>query len=100
MANPWEGWLEDQPQVGYGAWLGGLQGTPALKRYYEGMQGTMYNRYLGFLGGQVEGGGTPTGNWMDYLQNYPAQRQYQNLPGYMRGWNPQQNAPSYRWLNY
>ena len=98
--NIWGDWLDAEPSAAYGGWLGGLQGTPALKRYYEGMQNTMYGRYMGALGGQAMQGKMPTQQFTDWLQQYPAQRQYQNLPGWMRGYNPQQYSPSYRWLPY
>lgn len=101
MPDNWmQDWLGAEPRAAYGGWLGGLQGTPALKRYYENMFPMMQNRYYGELGGQAMEGQMPTQTFMDYLQNYPAQRQYQNLPNWMRGYNPQQFSPRYRWLNY
>lgn len=101
MPNDWmQDWLGATPSAAYGGWLGSLQGTPALKRYYESMLNPMYGRYMGALGGQAMAGQVPTQTFPDWLQQYPAQQQYQNLPGWMRGYNPQQFSPRYRWLNY
>jgi len=93
-------WLAAEPTAAYGAWNQQLGGTPAMNRYYKNNYGNMYQNYMGALGTQAQQGTMPTQSFGQYLQGYDAQKNYQNLPSYQRGYSPRTFSPSRRWINY
>lgn len=100
MANPWQQWLEATPKAAYGAQMKGLKGSPFMKRYFENLYPTMYNRYLGGLGSMAQAGQQPTQTFQDFLGNYSFKKQFQGLSPWQRGERPSTFAPRNRWLMY
>lgn len=93
-------WLGDNPQAVYNNWTTGFMGTPGMQDYFKNAYGGMYNRYLGGLAGQAMGGTMPTQSFQGFLGGFNPQREFNNLPNYLRGWNPSAFAPRSRWLMY
>ena len=101
MANIWQDWLESTPKATYGAQMGGLQGSPFMKRYFENLYPTMLNRYMGKAGSIAMGGGNPSAyTFQSYLQNFPWLKQFQALSPGERGEKSWAFSPRSRWLMY
>jgi len=91
-------WLEATPQAAYSMWLKNLMGSPAMKKYMENQYSPFYNQYQGNVANTLMGGTIPTQTFLQFLGQQSPQREYSNLPNYMRGYFPATFAPRSRWM--
>jgi len=67
--------------------------------YLQSIFPQMENQYLGALAGQIQGGGTPTMKWTDWLQqNFNPYRELLRAPQYQTGRGTQNLFSSPRYL--
>ena len=103
MNNPFLGYLEEEPAVGYFSSPRGAEfmgGAPAKRQYYQNQYRDVYNEFLGALGSQIRGGNAPTLRWTDYLEDYPFPERYAALSPTQAGRGRQQFSPRTRQLYY
>jgi len=98
MQFPFLDWLNEQPEVGYFSALQSAGLTPAMQRYFQGQQSSIYNDYLGALGQQAARGESPTLLWTDYLAQMPFTNRYARLPWAVRNPNYSSFSPATRWM--
>lgn len=81
--NPWSGFLNDNPQTLYNAMI--PNGSKNFTEYYLANYNKIYNNYLSTLAKNMLGGGSPTDNFSDYLNNYNFKNQWNMLTPWGRG---------------
>ena len=97
--NPFEGiqglaldYLNEQPQAGWGAYLGSFgMGSDPYSNWLRGQQNRYYTQYQGLNAKQ------PNLKWTDYLQQLNPQKDYAALDPWSRGENPRGWAGRTRW---
>lgn len=95
---PFLDWLNDQPEVGYSAYLRGSGGPPGMRRYFGGRFDELWREYEGLLGQQAMSGQDPTLKWTDFLTQTPFTARYARLSPQQRGESTGQFNPYVRWM--
>jgi hypothetical protein len=92
-SNPWLGWLDENNQATYNAFLPQSR-SRNFADYYKGQYGNIYNDYMTQLGKMALGGQAPSQNFSDYLGNYNFQNNWKSLSPWSRG---VQNSARVNW---
>ena len=98
--NMWQDWLTAEPRAGYFGELANKRFSPTQSSYWGSQYGNIYNRFLGQLGQTAMGGGKPTQTFGVFLNKYPWQQKWGELPRWQRGYRESAFSPSMRWLLY
>jgi hypothetical protein len=91
--NPWSGFLTDNPDYLYGAFMP-KNATSPFADYYNSQFNKTYNNYTGQLGQMALGGQAPALSFYDYLQTYDPLKDWNLLSPSQRG---ERTASSLRW---
>jgi len=83
--NPWQDFLEEEPEIAYFGHQDQFGGRPAQNQYYQGAYQDVYNQYRGQLGSQALGGQDPTTLWTDFLSDFNFRDQFNQLSPSRRG---------------
>jgi len=99
--NPFWNFLNDQPEAAYFGYQN-QQRSPNQKKWFQNQFSNVQNQYMGELGQQVMGGGTPTLDFTDFLSEWfapqgGAAQQWGSMAPGQRGQTPGQFAPRTRW---
>ncbi len=95
ISDIWQGFLEENPELYFQSMI--PSGTQSFSDYWRKQYGNVYNQYQGALGKQVLGGGMPTLNFGDYLNQYPFAQYFNQMSPSNRGINLRALSPGLRW---
>ena len=96
-AFPFLDFLNTQPELGYLNALESSGLSPAMKRYFQGQQSDIFNRFSLESGRRAQSGAPPL-QFTDYLAQNPFTERYAQLPWGTRNPNAGAFNPSTRWM--
>jgi hypothetical protein len=96
----WEDILADEPQLAYFGQQQRFGRSPVQKRFFKDQFQQVFNRYLGQLGEQVQGGQAPSLRFGDYMKDFDFNRYFGDIEPSRRGFFPSRTAPRTRFLYY
>ncbi len=90
--------LQDNPRASFFNAITPFNRSPSRQRFNESQFDTIFNRFLGQLGGQAQGGDLPTGMFNDFVNNIDFNREFFQSPSAIRGFGQARFSPRTRFL--
>lgn len=79
------GILEDRPELSFFADVNRFARSPRQRRFLSSQYQPTFNKYLGQLGQQLQGGRIPTLRFQDFLSETPFTERFAAMPPSFRG---------------
>ena len=96
-------WLEEPGEGRRASYFSAMPESlsPNQRRFFENQYQNVFNDYLGQIGSQIRGGGSPTASFAQFTQDFPFSARYAGLPQGQRVGSPMRTfAPRTRFLTF